>query len=107
MMFSTSLLKGQVAIITGGATGTGSRSRSAWASSARTQAAAARGKPRGRHRCSYRGTGILFAIQIDVRKPEQVEKWSAVSSGIGHIDILINNAAGNFTCHAETLSPNG
>jgi NAD(P)-dependent dehydrogenase (short-subunit alcohol dehydrogenase family) len=25
----------------------------------------------------------------------------------GHIDILINNAAGNFICRAEDLSPNG
>src|SRR5688572_18890550 len=30
-----------------------------------------------------------------------------VAHHFGHIDILINNAAGNFICRAEDLSPNG
>lgn len=44
---------------------------------------------------------------MDVRKPEAITK--AVEEALGHfrrIDILINNAAGNFLCPAENLSFN-
>ena len=48
------------------------------------------------------------AIQIDVRKPEQVDEMvTRVVRHFGRIDILINNAAGNFISKAEDLSPNG
>jgi NAD(P)-dependent dehydrogenase (short-subunit alcohol dehydrogenase family) len=49
-----------------------------------------------------------LAIQIDVRKPEQVDEMvERVLKHFGRIDILVNNAAGNFICRAEDLSPNG
>uniref|UniRef100_A0A8B8CU78 Peroxisomal 2,4-dienoyl-CoA reductase [(3E)-enoyl-CoA-producing] n=1 Tax=Crassostrea virginica TaxID=6565 RepID=A0A8B8CU78_CRAVI len=46
-------------------------------------------------------------IQMDVRKPEAINR--AIDEALGHfkkIDILINNAAGNFLCPAEQLSFN-
>ena len=47
-------------------------------------------------------------MQIDVRKPEQVDEMvHRVLHHYGRIDILVNNAAGNFICRAEDLSPNG
>ena len=47
-------------------------------------------------------------MQIDVRKPEQVDEMvERVLRHFGRIDILVNNAAGNFICRAEELSPNG
>ena len=49
-----------------------------------------------------------LAVQVDVRNPEQVEEMvTRVVHHFGRIDILINNAAGNFICRAEDLSPNG
>ena len=49
-----------------------------------------------------------LAVQVDVRKPEQVDEMvGRVLRHFGRIDILINNAAGNFICRAEDLSPNG
>jgi NAD(P)-dependent dehydrogenase (short-subunit alcohol dehydrogenase family) len=49
-----------------------------------------------------------LAVQIDVRKPEQVDEMvHRVLHHYGRIDILVNNAAGNFVCRAENLSPNG
>src|SRR5262245_40158891 len=49
-----------------------------------------------------------LAVQVDVRKPEQVDEMvHRVIRHFGRIDILINNAAGNFICRAEDLSPNG
>jgi NAD(P)-dependent dehydrogenase (short-subunit alcohol dehydrogenase family) len=47
-------------------------------------------------------------VQIDVREPEQVDEMvQRVVRHFGRIDILVNNAAGNFICRAENLSPNG
>ncbi|CAN5414114.1 2,4-dienoyl-CoA reductase [soil metagenome] len=49
-----------------------------------------------------------LAVQVDVRNPEQVDELvERVVRHFGRIDILVNNAAGNFVCRAEDLSPNG
>jgi len=49
-----------------------------------------------------------LAIQLDVRKPEQVDEMvERTVKHFGSLDILVNNAAGNFICRAEELSPNG
>ena len=49
-----------------------------------------------------------LCVQIDVRNPEQVDEMvERTVKHFGRIDILINNAAGNFVCRAEELSPNG
>jgi NAD(P)-dependent dehydrogenase (short-subunit alcohol dehydrogenase family) len=52
------------------------------------------------------GTG--HAKPTDVRDPEQVDALveDAVSR-FGRVDVLVNNAAGNFVVRAEDLSPNG
>ena len=44
----------------------------------------------------------------DVRDPERVESALAtVLAKLGGLDILVNNAAGNFLCPSEELSPKG
>src|SRR4029450_5186698 len=49
-----------------------------------------------------------LAVQGGVRKPAQVDEMvHRVLRHFGRIDILINNAAGNFICRAEDLSPTG
>ena len=49
-----------------------------------------------------------LTVQVDVRNPEQVDELVARAvKHFGRIDILVNNAAGNFICRAEDLSPNG
>ena len=63
-----------------------------------------------RRRCASRETyGVsAAAIACDVRDPDAVT--AAVDSVVadhGRIDALVNNAAGNFVCPAEDLSPNG
>jgi len=58
---------------------------------------------------ALREAGIdALAIQLDVRKPEQVDEMvERTLRHFGSLDILVNNAAGNFICRAEELSPNG
>ena len=47
----------------------------------------------------------VFAVQVDVRDPELVTKMlDEVEGHFGHVDILVNNAAGNFISPTERLS---
>ncbi|MDQ0229530.1 2,4-dienoyl-CoA reductase [Metabacillus malikii] len=50
----------------------------------------------------------ILPIQLDVRDYPKVEEMvKLVDKQFGHIDALINNAAGNFICPAEKLTVNG
>ena len=52
--------------------------------------------------------GAALAQPTDVREPEQVEALVAAAvERFGRVDVLVNNAAGNFVVKAEDLSPNG
>lgn len=52
--------------------------------------------------------GRAAAAPCDVRDPGQVDAALAkVRETIGIPDILVNNAAGNFLCASEDLTPNG
>lgn len=52
--------------------------------------------------------GKAFGLACDVRDAARVEAVVAeVVARAGGIDVLVNNAAGNFVAPSETLSPNG
>lgn len=52
--------------------------------------------------------GKALVVPLDIRKPELVEAaMERVVHETGSIDVLVNNAAGNFLARAEELSPNG
>lgn len=51
--------------------------------------------------------GTCFPVQCDVRDYEQVEAMrDAVIDKLGNVDVLLNNAAGNFISPTERLSAN-
>ena len=51
--------------------------------------------------------GKVVAIPCDVRDPEKVEAMvEQTVKELGSVDILLNNAAGNFISPTENLSPN-
>jgi NAD(P)-dependent dehydrogenase (short-subunit alcohol dehydrogenase family) len=52
--------------------------------------------------------GRAAAAPCDVRDPAQVDTALArIRETLGVPDILVNNAAGNFLCSSEELTPNG
>jgi NAD(P)-dependent dehydrogenase (short-subunit alcohol dehydrogenase family) len=109
-MFTSSLLKGKVAIVTGGGTGLGLAIAKRLGELGADIAVGSRNAEHLEHgTADLRHAGLdPLAVQVDVRKPEQVDEMvGRVVRHFGHIDILINNAAGNFICRAEDLSPNG
>ena len=109
-MFTPSLLKDQVAVVTGGGTGLGLAIAARLGELGARVAIGSRNAEnivRGSAELRHAGLDPLV-VQIDVRNPEQVDEMVArVIRHFGRIDILINNAAGNFICKAEDLSPNG
>ena len=109
-MFAPDLLAGKVIIVTGGGTGLGksmarrfgelgaklvltSRKREVLDATAAELAAA--------------GVAEVLVAPADVRVPDEVDAMVKASvDRFGKIDVLVNNAAGNFLQMTEKLSPN-
>src|SRR6185436_7831419 len=98
-MFEQGLLNDRVAVVTGGGTGIGLAIAKRLGALGARIAIASRNSQHLEAGCAALcAAGVdALAVQLDVRKPEH----------FGGFDILINNAAGNFICRAEELSPNG
>lgn len=109
-MFAARVLEGQTAIVTGGGTGIGLAIARALGNLGATVALASRNQEHldaGAETLRGDGSRVL-TVQVDVRDPAAVDGMvAAVVEASGRIDILVNNAAGNFICRAEDLSPNG
>jgi NAD(P)-dependent dehydrogenase (short-subunit alcohol dehydrogenase family) len=109
-MFATRVLEGQTAIVTGGGTGIGLAIAEALGRLGARLVIASRGREHlETGAATLRNAGCEVApVEVDVREPAQVDAMVAEVVGMfGRVDILVNNAAGNFICRAEDLSPNG
>lgn len=109
-MFRPDLLKGRVALVTGGGTGICRGIALAFAAHGCDVAITSRKidhlEPTA---AEIRSRGVrAVAKAADVRNADAVgEMTAAVAAELGGVDILVNGAAGNFICLAENLSPNG
>lgn len=108
--FVDDLLRGRTALVTGGGTGLGFAMADMFARHGAEVVVASR---RAEHvepaaeKLRKHG-GRALAMTVDVRDAAAVEELMArVVDDLGHLDVLVNNAAGNFLVRAEDLSPNG
>lgn len=110
MVFSRDLLKGQVALITGGGTGIGFGIATALARCGADLVIASR-KPDHIEPAAetLRKEGIrVLPVQANVREPDSIKEMvSQAVNEFGRVDVLVNNAAGNFYAPSAELSLNG
>jgi len=108
-MFQADLLKGQTILITGGGSGLGRSMALRFAElGANLFLAARREEPLRQTVEDIRARGGRAAWATgDVRDFTAVEKVvETACAEFGRVDALVNNAAGNFVCPSERLSPN-
>jgi NAD(P)-dependent dehydrogenase (short-subunit alcohol dehydrogenase family) len=109
-MFKEQCLEGRTAVVTGGGTGLGLSMALKFAELGANLVIASRNLEHvesAAERVRALGRKAL-AVACDVRKFEEVEAMmDRAEKDLGGLDILVNNAAGNFLCPTEDLTPNG
>jgi NAD(P)-dependent dehydrogenase (short-subunit alcohol dehydrogenase family) len=108
--FRSDLLKGKTVIITGGGTGLGrSMALRHGALGAKVAVLGRRPAPLAETVAAIRAAGGEAAdAPCDIREPEAVARaFDAIEETLGPANQLINNAAGNFLCPSEDLTPGG
>ena len=109
-MFTKELLKKKIIIITGGGTGLGKSMAQRFGELGANLVITSRKLEvleETAEELRTSGANVL-PLQCDVRKPDEVEEMISRAIGeFGAVDVLVNNAAGNFISPTERLSPGG
>jgi citronellol/citronellal dehydrogenase len=109
-LYADGLFAGQVALITGGGTGIGRVSATEMGLlGASVAICGRRPEPLEAAVSELESKGIkAFGAPCDIREPEAISSYvDSVLERFGHIDVLVNNAGGQFPTTAEALSPKG
>jgi len=107
-MFTPDLLKGKRALITGGGTGLGKAMAKRFLELGASVYICGRREQVLKSTCEELASstgGSIYFFPCDVRDVDAVEQSVARVWNDGHLDVLINNAAGNFLARTEDLSP--
>lgn len=102
-MFQTELLKRQRILVTGGATGLGLAMASEFSRLGADLVLLGRRQEKLEQANEKLG-GTAQLVCCDLRDPEAVESAVEVIWSKGPLDVLVNNAAGNFAAPSESLS---
>ncbi|XP_043689236.1 peroxisomal 2,4-dienoyl-CoA reductase [(3E)-enoyl-CoA-producing]-like [Telopea speciosissima] len=108
--FKVDILKGKVALLTGGGSGIGFEIATQFGKHGASVTIMGRRKHvLDSAVAALQSHGIrAVGFEGDVRKREDaIRVLESTVSHFGRLDILVNNAAGNFLVNAEDLSPNG
>jgi citronellol/citronellal dehydrogenase len=113
-IFAPDLFAGQVAIVTGGGSGIGLATGLELVRLGARVAIGGRDEARleaGRAALAAAapdGDAAVLAARCDIRKPEEIEPFvDGVLARFGRIDVLVNNAGGQFPSPAHLLTPKG
>ena len=105
-MFRTDLLKSKRILITGGGTGLGKGMATRFLELGATVYICGRREEVLKETAAELASdGPIHAVPCDVRNLDDVEKMIDKIWSEGPLDILVNNAAGNFIARTEDLSP--
>jgi NAD(P)-dependent dehydrogenase (short-subunit alcohol dehydrogenase family) len=108
--FRADLLQGKVALVTGGATGLGLEIARVFGSHGARVAICSRKEPNLQAAVrALREEGIEAVYGVcDVRREDEVTAIvEELLATFGQLDVVVNNAAGNFPAPISDLSPNG
>jgi citronellol/citronellal dehydrogenase len=101
---------GRVALVSGGGTGIGRATALEMAGSgARVVVCGRRAEPLERVRGEIEQLGgEALAVAADLREADEARRVTAAAlARFGHVDVLVNNAGGQFSAPAEEISDNG
>ncbi|MGH7736546.1 MAG: SDR family oxidoreductase [Candidatus Tyrphobacter sp.] len=99
---------GKVALVTGGGSGLGRAIALGFAREGARVCVVGRREEKLDETAALDRSGNIFGLAGDVRDAARVEAIvNEVVERTGRIDVLVNNAAGNFVVPAARLSPNG
>lgn len=105
-MFRTDLLQAKRVLITGGGTGLGKGMAERFLDLGATVYICGRREEVVKATAAELGArGTIHALPCDVRDGEAVERMVETIWSAGALDVLVNNAAGNFIARTEELSP--
>ncbi|HET6181202.1 MAG TPA: SDR family oxidoreductase [Candidatus Sulfotelmatobacter sp.] len=105
-MFRTDLLKDKRILITGGGTGLGKGMAHRFLELGATlYICGRRQEVLQQTAAELAAQGTVHALPCDVRNQDAVEKMIDTIWAAGPLDVLVNNAAGNFLARTEELSP--
>ena len=108
-MFKTGIFSGQTALVTGGGSGIGFTIAKQLLQYGAEVYIASRKQERLTQAAEQLGEyGPCHSFQLDIREPERIEELAGfIKEKSGKLDLLVNNAGGQFPSPAEAISPKG